>query len=131
MLITPTRTISISTITIMNQPQISLIPCASVEERNLLADAAKIVEKNSKVYKRKEDLIKFVSENLQSLEFMAAAAKQSLKKTGMHVPSWRKRDYMLAKWISPSAARSTQVSDAAVQETMSSEVVVDADVRDT
>ncbi|CAJ2639941.1 unnamed protein product [Trifolium pratense] len=32
----------------MNQPQISLIPCASVEERNLLADAAKIVEKNSK-----------------------------------------------------------------------------------
>ncbi|CAJ2660555.1 unnamed protein product [Trifolium pratense] len=58
---------------------------------------------------------------------MAAAAKQSLKKTGMHVPPWRKRDYMLAKWISPSAARSKQVSDAAVQETMSSEVVVDAD----
>ncbi|CAJ2648309.1 unnamed protein product [Trifolium pratense] len=98
---------------------------------NLLADAAKIVEKNSKVYKRKEDLIKFVSENLQSLEFMAAAAKQSLKKTGMHVPQWRKRDYMLAKWISSSAARSKQVSDVAVQETMSSEVVVDADVRDT
>ncbi|KAK2448336.1 hypothetical protein QL285_007611 [Trifolium repens] len=38
----------------------SLIPCASAEERNLLADAGKIVEKNSKVYKRKEDLIKMV-----------------------------------------------------------------------
>ncbi|MCI22416.1 hypothetical protein A2U01_0043592 [Trifolium medium] len=45
----------------------------------------------------------------------------------MHVPPWRKRDYMLAKWISPSAARSKQVSDTAVQETVSSEVVVDAD----
>ncbi|KEH43868.1 hypothetical protein MTR_1g103610 [Medicago truncatula] len=30
----------------------------------------------------------------------------------MNVPPWRKRDYMLAKWISPSAARSKQVSDA-------------------
>ncbi|PNX69607.1 hypothetical protein L195_g064510, partial [Trifolium pratense] len=35
---------------------------------------------------------------------MAAAAKQSLKKIWMHVPPWRKRDSMLAKWISPSAA---------------------------
>jgi uncharacterized protein (TIGR01615 family) len=181
----------------------SLIPCASAEERNLLADAAKIVEKNSKVYKRKEDLIKIVAENLQSLGYdssickskwektsscpageyqfidaivegealiididfrsefeiarstgtyktilqslpfifvgkkerlkqivsvMAEAAKQSLKKKGMHVPPWRKRDYMLAKWISPSAARSKQVSDTAAQEALSSaEVVVDAD----
>nr|AFK40396.1 unknown [Medicago truncatula] len=40
----------------------------------------------------------------------------------MHVPPWRKRDYMLAKWISPSAARSKQVSDAAAVETVSSVV---------
>ncbi|CAL5208000.1 unnamed protein product [Lathyrus oleraceus] len=175
----------------------SLIPCVTVEERNLLADAAKIVEKNSKVYKRKEDLIKIVSEALSSLGYdssickskwektsscpageyqfidaivegetliididfrsefeiarstgtyktilqslpyifvgkkerlkqivsiVSEAAKQSLKKKGMHVPPWRKRDYMLAKWISPSAARSKQVADAAAQETPTQDV---------
>jgi uncharacterized protein (TIGR01615 family) len=64
----------------------------------------------------------------QIVSVMAEAAKQSLKKKGMHVPPWRKRDYMLAKWISPSAARSKQVSDTAAQEALSSpEVVVDAD----
>ncbi|XP_061365607.1 uncharacterized protein LOC133308889 [Gastrolobium bilobum] len=157
----------------------SLIPCASVGERNLLAEASKIVEKNGKVYKRKEDLRKIVADGLSSLgydstlykskwektssypageyEFIDAivegerviididfrsefdiarstgtykailqslpfifvgkserlvqivsivseAAKQSLKKKGMPVPPWRKVDYMLAKWLSPSAA---------------------------
>lgn len=175
----------------------SLIPCVSVEEWNLLSDATKIVEKNSKIYKRKEDLIKIVATKLQSLGYdssickskwektnscpagdyqfidaivegetliididfrsefeiarstsnyktilqslpyifvgkkerlkqivavVSEAAKQSLKKKGMHVPPWRKRDYMLAKWISPSASRSKQVSDAAAVETVSSEV---------
>lgn len=167
----------------------SLIPCASVEERNLLADAARIVEKNGKLYKRKDDLIKIVADGLSSLGYdssirkskwektsscpageyqfidaivegetliididfrsefeiarstgnykailqslpfifvgkqerlrqivsvVSEAAKQSLKKKGMHVPPWRKRDYMLAKWISPSAARGKQVIAAAV-----------------
>ena len=58
----------------------------------------------------------------QIVTFVSEAAKQSLKKKGMHVPPWRKRDYMLAKWISPSAARSMQVSDAAAVETVPSEV---------
>ncbi|KAJ1431570.1 hypothetical protein SESBI_07105 [Sesbania bispinosa] len=172
----------------------SLIPCASVEERNLLAEAARIVEKNSKVYKRKDDLIKIVAEGLSSLGYdssickskwdktsscpageyqfidavvegetliididfrsefeiarstgtykailqslpyifvgkperlrqivciVSEAAKQSLKKKGMHVPPWRKPDYMLAKWLSPSAARAKQV--AAVPEALSSD----------
>lgn len=158
----------------------SLIPCVSVGERNLLADVARIVERNGKSYKRKDDLRKVVAEALSSLgydscickskwektsscpageyEFIDAvvegdrlivdvdfrsefevarstgtykailqslpfifvgrserlaqivsivseAAKQSLKKKGMHVPPWRKRDYMLAKWLSPSSVR--------------------------
>ncbi|XP_061339038.1 uncharacterized protein LOC133285773 [Gastrolobium bilobum] len=158
----------------------SLIPCASVAERNLLADTSKIVDKNSKVYKRKDDLRKIVTESLSSLgydssickskwdktlsypageyeyidvvvegerliididfrsEFEVArstgtykailqylpcifvgksdrlcqivaavseSAKQSLKKKGMHVPPWRKADYMLAKWLSSSCTR--------------------------
>jgi hypothetical protein len=58
-----------------------LIPCASAEERNLLADAAKIVEKNSKVYKRKEDLIKIVAENLQSLGYDSSICKSKWEKT--------------------------------------------------
>lgn len=29
------------------------------------------------------------------------AAKQSLKKKGMHIPPWRKPDYIKAKWLSP------------------------------
>jgi len=58
-----------------------LIPCVSVEERNLLADATKIVEKNSKIYKRKEDLIKIVAEKLQSLGYDSSICKSKWEKT--------------------------------------------------
>ncbi|XP_031269959.1 uncharacterized protein LOC116128390 [Pistacia vera] len=154
----------------------SLVPCASVCERNLLADTAKIVEKN-KICKRKDDNFrKIVTDGLLSLGYDASickshwdkspsypagdyeyidviiqgerliididfrsefeiarstkayksilqtlpyifvgkadrlqkiigivseAAKQSLKKKGMHVPPWRKADYIKAKWLSP------------------------------
>ncbi|KAL1222638.1 hypothetical protein V5N11_002464 [Cardamine amara subsp. amara] len=152
----------------------SLIPCATVAERNLLADAAKIVDKNKSV-KRKDDMKKIVNEGLlslgydssickskweksrsfpagdyeyidviigeerliidvdfrsefdiarqtsgykallQSLPFIfvgksdrlsqivfliSEAAKQSLKKKGMHLPPWRKAEYMRSKWLS-------------------------------
>lgn len=158
----------------------SLIPCASVTERNLLADTSKIVEKNSKGFKRKDELRKIVTESLSSLGYdssvckskwektltypageyefidvivdgerliididfrsefeiarstgtykailqslpfifvgksdrlcqivaaVSEAAKQSLKKKGMHVPPWRKAEYMLAKWLSSSCIR--------------------------
>ncbi|KAL1294596.1 hypothetical protein HN51_055383 [Arachis hypogaea] len=161
----------------------SLIPCASVVERNLLADTSKIVEKNSKVFKRKDDLRKIVTESLASLGYdssvckskwektvsypageyeyidaivegerliididfrsefeiarstgtykamlqslpyifvgksdrlcqivaaVSEAAKQSLKKKGMHVPPWRKAEYMLAKWLSSSCTRASR-----------------------
>lgn len=35
------------------------------------------------------------------------AAKQSLKKKGMHIPPWRKTEYMRAKWLSPYTRNST------------------------
>ncbi|KAL2323763.1 hypothetical protein Fmac_028142 [Flemingia macrophylla] len=177
----------------------SFIQCASVGERNLLADVARIVERNGKSYKWKVDLRKVVAEALSSLGYdccvckskwektsscpageyefidavvegerlivdvdfrsefevarstgtykailqslpfifvgrserlaqivsiMSEAAKQSLKKKGMPVPPWRKRDYMLAKWLSPSSVRenkqppssSVQLHDAASTE---------------
>ena len=41
-------------------------------------------------------------DRLQSIVTVAAeAAKQSLKKKGMHVPPWRKVEYVKAKWLSP------------------------------
>ncbi|KAG4983661.1 hypothetical protein JHK87_028410 [Glycine soja] len=169
----------------------SLIPCASVMERNLLADTSKIVDKNSKVYKRKDDLRKIVTESLSSLGYdssictskwdktptcpageyeyidvvvegerliididfrsefeiarstgtykailqslpfifvgksdrlcqivaaVSEAAKQSLKKKGMHVPPWRKAEYILAKWLSSSCTRANPPSSSAVND---------------
>ncbi|KAK6146016.1 hypothetical protein DH2020_019885 [Rehmannia glutinosa] len=153
----------------------SLIPCASVAERNLLADTSKIVEKN-RTCKRKDDLRKLVTEGLIALGYNASvckskwekssfipageyeyidvitegeriiidvdfrsefeiarstinyksilqclpsifvgktdrllqilsiaseAARQSLKKKGMHIAPWRKAEYMKSKWLSP------------------------------
>ncbi|EOA16915.1 hypothetical protein CARUB_v10005138mg [Capsella rubella] len=154
----------------------SLIPCASVVEKNLLNEAMKITEK-SKSVKRKDELRKIVVDELSSLGYdssickskwdkdksrsipageyefidvivngerflidvdfrsefeiarqtigykallqslplifvgksdrirqivsmVSEAAKQSLKKKGMHFPPWRKADYMRAKWLS-------------------------------
>ncbi|EOA30812.1 hypothetical protein CARUB_v10013956mg [Capsella rubella] len=152
----------------------SLVPCTTVAERNLLADAAKIVDKNKSV-KRKDDMKKIVNEGLLSLNYdssickskwdkspsfpageyeyidviigeerliidvdfrsefdiarqtsgykallqslpfifvgksdrlsqivflISEAAKQSLKKKGMHFPPWRKAEYMRSKWLS-------------------------------
>ena len=44
----------------------------------------------------------------QIVTIVSEAAKQSLRKKGMHVPPWRKAEYMLAKWLSPSSARPKQ-----------------------
>ncbi|CAN0886767.1 hypothetical protein LINGRAHAP2_LOCUS15436 [Linum grandiflorum] len=162
----------------------SLVPCSSVFERNLLADTAKIVDKN-KVSKRNDEFCrKTVTDGLVALgydssicksrwekssshpageyeyidvivsggervlvdidfrsEFEIArstkayrlilqtlpqifvgnadrlqkiiavvceAAKQSMKKKGMHVPPWRKVEYVKAKWLSPYTRTSTQ-----------------------
>ena len=59
----------------------SLIPCASVGERNLLADVARIVEKNGKSFKRKDDLRKVVAEALSSLGYDSSICKSKWEKT--------------------------------------------------
>ncbi|XP_021290556.1 uncharacterized protein LOC110421311 [Herrania umbratica] len=163
----------------------SLVPCASVVERNLLADTAMIVEKN-KNCKRKDDLRKIVTDGLVSLDYnssickskwekspsfpageyeyidvvvdgermlidvdfrsefemarstgaykaivqslpyifvgkpdrldrivsiVSEAAKQSLKRKGMHLPPWRKAEYMRAKWLSQFTRASSPSED--------------------
>ncbi|XWS39250.1 hypothetical protein CRYUN_Cryun18bG0034700 [Craigia yunnanensis] len=167
----------------------SLVPCASVVERNLLADTALIVEKN-KNFKRKDDLRKIVTDGLvslgynssickskwdkspffpagdydyidvveegermlidvdfrsefemarstgaykaivQSLPFIfvgkpdrldrivtivSEAAKQSLKNKGMHLPPWRKAEYIRAKWLSQFTRTISQLDDVSVK----------------
>lgn len=37
----------------------------------------------------------------QIVSIVSEAARQSLKKKGMHFPPWRKAEYMRAKWLSP------------------------------
>ncbi|RRT81563.1 hypothetical protein B296_00001907 [Ensete ventricosum] len=42
------------------------------------------------------------SDRLQQIVALASeAAQQSLKKKGLHVPPWRRPEYMKAKWLSP------------------------------
>ncbi|KAL8162745.1 hypothetical protein V2J09_014234 [Rumex salicifolius] len=43
----------------------------------------------------------------QIVSALSEAAKHSLKKKGMHIPPWRKAEYMRAKWLSP-CARATE-----------------------
>ncbi|CAI9775927.1 unnamed protein product [Fraxinus pennsylvanica] len=58
----------------------SLVPCASVVERNLLADVSKIVEKN-KTCKRKDDLRKIVTDGLLALGYNASICKSKWEKS--------------------------------------------------
>uniref|UniRef100_A0A1J3CXB2 DUF506 domain-containing protein n=1 Tax=Noccaea caerulescens TaxID=107243 RepID=A0A1J3CXB2_NOCCA len=58
----------------------SLIPCASVAEKNLLAEVAKIVEKNKSI-KRKDDLRKIVIDGLSSLGYDSSICKSKWDKT--------------------------------------------------
>ncbi|CAL0316687.1 unnamed protein product [Lupinus luteus] len=174
------ESISSSSFVVASDALKSLIPCAGVAERNILADTSKIVEKNSKIFKRIDELRKIVTESLSSFGYdssickskwdktltypageyeyidvivegerliididfrsefeiarstgtykailqslpyifvgkadrlcqivavVSEAAKQSLKKKGMHVPPWRKAEYMMAKWLSKSSVR--------------------------
>ena len=50
-------------------------------ERNLLADTAKIVEKNNKICKRKDDLRKIVTDGLSSLGYDSSMCKSKWDKT--------------------------------------------------
>nr|DAD19702.1 TPA_asm: hypothetical protein HUJ06_021165 [Nelumbo nucifera] len=58
----------------------SLVPCASVAERNLLADTAKVIEKN-KGCKRKDDCRKVVTDGLVALGYDASICKSRWEKS--------------------------------------------------
>lgn len=57
-----------------------MIPCANVVEKNLLAEVAKIVEKNKSI-KRKDDLRKIVIDGLSSLGYDSSICKSNWDKT--------------------------------------------------
>ncbi|KAG6394910.1 hypothetical protein SASPL_145501 [Salvia splendens] len=59
----------------------SLIPCVSVEERNLLADTSRMVEKSNKICKRNDELRKVVTDGLIALGYNASVCKSKWEKT--------------------------------------------------
>lgn len=66
-----------------------LVPCASASERNLLADTAKIIEKN-KISKRKDDLCrKIVTDGLIAIGYDASICKSRWEKS----PSYPSGEY--------------------------------------
>lgn len=64
------------------------------------------IARSTKTYKMILQNIPYIfvgtCDRLQSIvAIVSEAAKQSLKKRGMHVPPWRKAEYVKAKWLSP------------------------------
>lgn len=53
----------------------------------------------------------------QIVSTVSEAAKQSLKKKGMHVPPWRKAEYMSAKWLSPFEKTSCRIDSVSQSKT--------------
>lgn len=49
----------------------------------------------------------------QIVAVVAEAARQSLKKKGLHFPPWRKPEYMRAKWLSPHVRSGDKAAAAA------------------
>uniref|UniRef100_A0A0D9W050 Uncharacterized protein n=1 Tax=Leersia perrieri TaxID=77586 RepID=A0A0D9W050_9ORYZ len=50
----------------------------------------------------------------QIVAVVAEAARQSLKKKGLHFPPWRKPEYMRAKWLSPHVRCADKVAASAI-----------------
>ncbi|KAK1315505.1 hypothetical protein QJS10_CPA06g01829 [Acorus calamus] len=167
-----------------------LVPCSTTAERNLLADASKVLEKNRTSNKSKDDGRRILVEGLLAVGYDASlcrsrwdkspsfpagdyeyidvvvdeerlivdvdfksefeiarstkayksvlqslpsvfvgkpdrlqrivtvvseAARQSLKKKGLHFPPWRKPEYMKAKWLSPHQRTSSPPSVSETQ----------------
>ncbi|KAF5752345.1 hypothetical protein HS088_TW01G00253 [Tripterygium wilfordii] len=57
----------------------------------------------------------------QIVSIVSEAAKQSLKKKGMHFPPWRKAEYIRAKWLSPYTRASQNDAVDEIQNSSSSE----------
>jgi hypothetical protein len=74
----------------------SLVPCASICERNMLADTAKIVDKN-KISKRKDDVCrKIVTDGLLGLGYDASICKSRWEKAPSYPAG---TSPLLKKWI--------------------------------
>ncbi|XP_052208328.1 uncharacterized protein LOC127812067 [Diospyros lotus] len=56
------------------------------------------------------------ADRLQQIVAIASeAARQSLKKKGMHIPPWRKAEYMKSKWLSPHTRTTAPPANDAVK----------------
>eukprot|EP01018_Ginkgo_biloba_P021948 Gb_40428 [translate_table: standard] len=53
----------------------------------------------------------------QIIYIISDAAKQSLKKKGLHIPPWRKSEYMRAKWLSPYKRTTNEVPHMLTEKT--------------
>ncbi|KAE8685033.1 hypothetical protein F3Y22_tig00111101pilonHSYRG00010 [Hibiscus syriacus] len=76
----------------------SLVSCASASEFE--------IARSTKTYKSIIQALPFIfvgkADRLQKIiAIISEAVKQSLKKKGMHIPPWRKAEYVKAKWLSP------------------------------
>ncbi|KAJ4840350.1 hypothetical protein Tsubulata_044666 [Turnera subulata] len=67
----------------------SLTPCASVVERNLLADTAMIVDKHKNNHRQKDDLRKILTDGLSSLGYNSSICKSKWDKS----PSYPAGEY--------------------------------------
>ncbi|XP_071937983.1 uncharacterized protein [Coffea arabica] len=68
----------------------------------------------------------------QIIGIVSEAARQSLKKKGMHIAPWRKAEYMKAKWVSPHVRTTVppQNDVVAVEGKQAEEVVVETEEKD-
>ncbi|XWS36357.1 hypothetical protein CRYUN_Cryun20dG0078300 [Craigia yunnanensis] len=64
------------------------------------------IARSTKTYKSMLQMLPFIfvgkADRLQKIiAIVSEAVKQSLEKKGMHIPPWRKAEYVKAKWLSP------------------------------
>lgn len=78
------------------------------------------IARPTKTYKTILQTLPFIfvgkSDRLQRMvSVVSDAAKQSLKKKGMHVPPWRKAEYVKAKWLSPHTRNAPSSSQPSIR----------------
>jgi len=59
---------------------------------------------------------------------VSEAAKQSLKKKGMHVPPWRRAEYVKAKWLSPYTRTASFKDQKKEEQQLLKEKIVTAEI---
>lgn len=79
------------------------------------------IARSTKTYKAILQTLPYVfvgkCDRLQSIiAIISEAGKQSLKKKGLHVPPWRKLEYVRAKWLSPYMRTTPGIREKTVNE---------------